>query len=568
MLQNNIICSSEELSLKSFFVGPQAENETILYNEINMVLNHWINWRKECYPEDGISISSEDQANPEFQKNIQEMRAHTQSLLDTFSQEIPKFSPRYLGHMFSEISLPSIIGHIIALLHNPNNISKESSRVGINIEKQAIRYLSQMVGYGEASLGHFTSGGTVANFEAVVRAKKKITNNIFRRSDNQMEFNDACYTLVDPGNSSKNDMSDIEIYKYLNHKYKFDFEGFTLLVPDSKHYSWTKAASLFGMGAKNLTLVNLNKYGQMCTRDLEKKINNCLAKKIPIVCLTSVLGTTELGTIDSIAKITEVIDSYKKAYGFNFWHHIDAAYGGFFACLKDNPVLNSDARTSIQAVPFSQSITIDPHKLGYVPYAAGVFLCNNPDDYYGHEISAPYVDFELQRDPGPYTIEGSRSATGPVALYLTAKCIGLNNKGYGKILERTILAAETFCKKALHEQLPILLVKTKGTNIICFSTGKKGDALSDLNKKTELILKKMFKKQNEQYKNIFYISKTHLGPNYKDLIAEFCESHGITKDCEDLHLARLTIMNPFVISKHSKINYIDDCIKYLKSFMV
>ncbi|MCB0349481.1 MAG: hypothetical protein KDD37_11645, partial [Bdellovibrionales bacterium] len=339
MLQLDIDCSPEELSLKSFFVGPQAENKEILYNEISMVLDHWIDWRRDFCPNDGFAISGDDQSNPAFQKKIQEMRTHTQSLLDTFSKEIPKFSPRYLGHMFSEISLPSIIGHLIALLHNPNNISKESSRVGINIEKEAIRYLSQMVGYSENSLGHFTSGGTVANFEAVIRAKKKLTNNILKHNERDIGFNEACYIFDTNKLPTKNDLSDIEIYKYISHKYKLDFEGFTLLVPDSKHYSWTKSASIFGVGAKNLTLVSLNKHGQICTSDLQKKINSCLVKKIPMICITSVLGTTELGTVDAIDKITEVISSYKTQYGFDFWHHIDAAYGGFFTCLKDGNIL-------------------------------------------------------------------------------------------------------------------------------------------------------------------------------------------------------------------------------------
>src|SRR5690606_22250488 len=104
-------------------------------------------------------------------------------------------------------------------------------------------------------------------------------------------------------------------------------------------------------------------------------------------------------------------------------------------------------------------------------------------------------------------------------------------------------------------------------NIVCFSVGKAGDSLSEANKKTENMLRVAFKNQGEENKDIFYISKTQLGQNYKELISEFCQNHKIKKDCDDLYLARLTIMNPFVSSKHSKINYVADCIKYLQSII-
>src|SRR5690606_30949781 len=104
----------------------------------------------------------------------------------------------------------------------------------------------------------------------------------------------------------------------------------------------------------------------------------------------------------------------------------------FFACLKESHFFDSNKQNAIEALAHTTSITIDPHKLGYVPYAAGAFICNRPENYYVTEISAPYVDFKTQTDLGPYTLEGSRAATGAVALYMTSECIGLNKHGYGK----------------------------------------------------------------------------------------------------------------------------------------
>mgnify|MGYP003495252018 CR=1 FL=1 len=63
-------CNPKELCLKSFFVGPQAENANILYDEISLVLDSWIEWRKNYYPNDGFSISPQEQASPEFKNKI------------------------------------------------------------------------------------------------------------------------------------------------------------------------------------------------------------------------------------------------------------------------------------------------------------------------------------------------------------------------------------------------------------------------------------------------------------------------------------------------------------------
>ncbi len=553
-------CASTDLCLKSFFLGPQSENQGIISEEINYILNDWFEWRKGSFPEDGRAISISDQKNSQFNLKRQKIRSETRNLTKLFSREIPKYSPRYLGHMFSEISIPSILGHFIALLHNPNNISSESSWVGVDIEKAAISFLSKMIGYSDRSPGHFTSGGTIANFEAVIRAKKKIERQIINNASKTKSFTEACYLPLKE-NTLTPDLSEIELYHLIKKSFNSNYQGPALLVPDSKHYSWIKAASLLGIGRSNLITVELNKYGQICTQDLKRKVSFCIKEDKPIISLTSVFGSTELGTIDAIYDIDTILKTYQKK-GINLWHHVDAAYGGFFACLKNSKSASNHLLKSIQTLKTTQSITIDPHKLGYIPYSAGVFICRSPQDYYLYSTTAPYVDFKAQKDPGPYTIEGSRSATGAAAMYVTARSIGLNKNGYGKILERTLEVAKKIKKEAIKQDLPLLFVKTAGTNIVCFAVGKPGDSLTKVNRVTKKLLTKISSKKNR--KNSFFVSKTHLNTNYKNLIKEFSLQYSLDQDTDELHLIRLTVMNPFMDNIHSKVNYISEFINYLK----
>jgi len=128
-------CDPQESSLKSFFLGPRAENAEWVRFLTNGMLERWFEWRKGVSPADGRAISLADQESVEFRTRRSRFEDQLWTLMKRFEGEIPKFSPRYIGHMFSETSLPALLGHFVALLHNPNNISGESSRVGVEIER-------------------------------------------------------------------------------------------------------------------------------------------------------------------------------------------------------------------------------------------------------------------------------------------------------------------------------------------------------------------------------------------------------------------------------------------------
>src|SRR5690606_29729590 len=67
-----------------------------------------------------------------------------------------------------EQTIASQIGYFAAMLYNPNNVAIEASPVTTRLELQVAADLARMIGYDPAtSWGHLTSGGTVANFEAI-----------------------------------------------------------------------------------------------------------------------------------------------------------------------------------------------------------------------------------------------------------------------------------------------------------------------------------------------------------------------------------------------------------------
>ena len=315
-------CDSKDIALKTFFLGPMAENEGFVMSLMGEILSRWMSWRRRLYPQDGSAISASDQIDPEFLRKKLKFHQHTLELIERYESEIPTHSPRYMGHMFSEISLPAFMGHWTALLHNPNNVASEASRVGIQIEKEAIEDLLVMVGFNaKDSVGHFTSGGSVANFEAMFRAREWLSK-------------------LFPG------------------------EKGVVLIPRNRHYSWLKACKLMGIDPEALWQIELDEQGKLDPQDLKKKLELIRVSGRKVMMVVSVMGTTELGSFDPVHEVNEILTHHFKVEP-RPWHHVDAAYGGFFCSIQPRPeeIEFAELKKLFDSLRYVESITLDPHKL-------------------------------------------------------------------------------------------------------------------------------------------------------------------------------------------------------------
>lgn len=576
-------CSDKEISTKSYFLGPKSENSDWLMEQTRMLMEDLFLWRKNYFPKDGKAISDADKNNYLFLKKQKKLTAKIQYLSNLYKKEVPKFSPRYIGHMFSELTLPGITGHIIALLHNPNNVCSDASRIGLKLEKESIQSLSKMIGYKpNQSAGHFTSGGTIANFEAVLRAKRRVRRwlamgaYIKKYHNAHISLFEAahmgwdCYAAFNRRYKVFNkwyarfDNDDRFFEKTISEVFNIDYMGPVIIIPEHAHYSWQKACEYFSFQKDSICVVPLNSHLQMDDIFLKKQIDYYRSRNIPIAAVISVLSTTEFGTIDPLNNISECIKSIerKKLY---IWTHLDAAYGGFLLTLKDDKDIlkKQHFKNMIGAKQFN-SITIDPHKLGYIPYSSGTFICKNQKDYYYQKIDAPYVDFHKKLDIGPQTIEGSRSATGVTATWLTGNTIGFNKNGLGQIIKKTVTNKEKLEKKIILKfKNKIYFPQGMHSNILCFAIKAKDSSLKTINKQTlgfynELSLKK----------SKFTVSKTTLDFNRKYFnFKKTLVEKKIICDDSSMVFIRLCLMNPFFITKEPWTKYSDEFIETIDAYI-
>jgi len=553
--------------MRAYFLGPKSENEAWVRAELQATLDHWFNWRKSLFPNDPEAIPSEERRTPSYLGAREGLSQALSELNELLKDETPKFTPRYIGHMVSELSLPGILGHFATLLHNPNNTSKEVSKVGTVIERQAIEMLAELVGYdSDAVAGHFTSGGTIANFEAIWRARFRMDHwlslALFLAEERgiRLRLFDAAHmgwqrywALLEEHDVSEQHLraysgvasNPFETSERISALIGAPYRGPVLMVPGSKHFSWQKGTNIFGLGEGSFWPVETDEAGHLDPRDLKAKIDLAEGQNRPVLMAVSVAGTTEAGEIDHVHEVAALLEKLRTERGRHIWHHVDAAYGGFICALLHQPqfaALNAESAEALRAISRADSVTLDPHKLGYVPYACGAFLARDDEAYAVSSFKAAYLDRpDLGSGKWSTTIEGSRAGLGPAATWLTGKSMGFTSPAFAHVISSTFEAARAFRDGITKAHDWARVLEPLETNILCLSVGTAGQSLSESNSITRRITELFAESPH------FAVSRTDLDLSQMNAqVRRHVASYDGVLDTDHLTLVRCVFMNPFL----------------------
>lgn len=536
------------------FPGARSENAAWIQAALGGVLEHWFEWRRTLFPQDVV----EDEASPALSRET--LAEQLDLLCRKLTAETPTCTPRYVAHMKSDVSTPALLGWIAAMLHNPNNTSRDASRVGSVLEAEALDMLAIMLGYDPVlSQGHFTSGGTVANMEAVWRARYRmdhwlslalwLAENRGRRLDvfADAHMGWARYRLLrsthEPAEDALRDCSavvgdPVEVHRRLDRASNGGWRGPILLAPATAHYSWRKAASVFGYGENALWSVPLGADGRMDLDAFDSLITQARDQGRPVLLTVGVAGATETGQIDSLHVWRERLDQLVAEDGLHVWSHVDAAYGGFFRAASG--IFDTRTAAALDAVGAADSVTIDPHKLGYTPYACGAFLTRDVESYAVSSFDAPYLARpELGDAKWASTLEGSRSGAGAAAVWLTGRTLGFGPAGLGEILAETIRVRRRFQAALVEMEPEVRFLDPADTNIACFSIAVAGEPLSCANRRTEALFAALSQSTG------FAVSKTELGAASAAVIRSHVGRWRGLEDASNMTVIRCVFTNPY-----------------------
>lgn len=562
--------------LGSVFPGAQGENILWAEDQIRQILERWRQDREVriVAAEGGVRAGESAAAAEQSRSKIIQA---LQGLATRLRQETPTYLTDYIAHMKSDISLPALLGWVTALLYNANVSSAEVSAAGAAIETEAIGGLAKMMGFDpERARGHFTSGGTVANFEAMWRARFRMDHwlslalyisektgepldpfaaahmgwNKYRALLNEHECTEAelrsCSAVA--GNAPS-------VHSRIQKASGKPWLGPVVLVPGHRHYSWQKAANLLGLGEEAFKLIALDDAGRMNLCALKREIADARMNGRPIMMVVTVAGSTEGGQVDPIDDVFTYLDELRINEGIDIWRHVDAAYGGFLCSMLKGQgagLLSEETRGALRAVHAAHSVTIDPHKLGYTPYACGAFLARDQQSYICSNFSAPYLErTDLGSSSWTSTLEGSRPATGAAAVWMTEKSIGLGTDGLGGILASTVLARRIFECRVACQVSEARFIQGADTNIALLTIAKSSEALSESNKITKRVFEYLSTHAGVT------VSKTILGPDYKCLRHRHADMYDGVDDDDYLFALRCVFMDPQPAESENKFALAD-----------
>lgn len=251
----------------------------------------------------------------------------------------------------------------------------------------------------------------------------------------------------------------------------------TVYLSTTAHYSFDKIADLLGLGRGALRHIPIGRDFGLDVVALQKEIETKVLLPLdgeepcPLpLAVIAVMGSTEEGSLDDLPGLLSVRD-YLRANGIEFWVHSDAAYGGYAASMlrRPHPALKSPLSAEefftslagedmagdelvrvwersfkrLQALSQTDSITIDPHKMGYLPYPAGVALFRDSRSRLALSCEVPYLSDHgaAEAFPGRFTLEGSRPGHVAAGVYLAHKVLPLDQTGHGILIGRSLLGA-------------------------------------------------------------------------------------------------------------------------------
>ena len=325
--------------------------------------------------------------------------------------------PMYMGH---QTSAPLAVGvwmeSIISAL-NQSVAVWEMSPTATLIEHRIVSWLAQLAGYGDGAGGTMTSGGTEANFTAMLAARNAALPNAWEEGVG----------------------SNPPVVVYGEHA----------------HYAVTRAVGQLGLGRRNSISIASRSY-RMDVDLLIGALNRLRDEGKGIMAVVATAGTTATGSFDDL----EAIGSICAERGI--WLHVDGAHGA-------SALLSSRPPRALNGLRHSRSLAWDPHKMMLLPLAAGMVLLRDEQDLErAFAQQAPYLFHggKSKRivDQGIRSFQCSRRAD-VLKLWVVMQRFGKD--GLGALYDHLCLTARLLYD-AIESREDFENIHEPESNILCF----------------------------------------------------------------------------------------------------
>lgn len=363
---------------------------------------------------------------PELNRRLQEAGIGGSATLDLFNRRfgslmVASSGPRYLGFVTGGSTPASIIGDWLVSVYDQNTQSvKGTGDVSAIVELETIDLLLDLFQLPRTFLGGFVTGATMSNFSCLAVARQW--------AGKEMGEDIAKYGAVKP-------------FRVLS---------------GTPHSSSLKSLAMLGLGSSNLIKVNTMEGNREAIdiRDLENKLSESDGR--PCILISSG-GTVNSVDFDDMRAISDLKTQY------NFWWHIDAAFGAFAACSTEH-------RQLLSGWEDADSITVDCHKWLNVPYDSAVFLIRQAHRHLQVETfqnsNAPYLGDPLENFSYLNFLPENSRRFRALPSWFTLQAYG--REAYTKIVENSVSLARDLGKR-IEDSGDFKLLAPVRLNTVCFT---------------------------------------------------------------------------------------------------
>lgn len=231
--------------------------------------------------------------------------------------------PRYFGLFVPGVSEAGVAADALAAAYNPQLGSWWHGPAAAHVERRALEFFRERIGFPPAASGTFTTGGSEANLTGVLAALAAA-------------FPRYAEEGVGPARP-------------------------VFYVSDQAHDSFVKVARTVGLGGRAVRRVESDARQRMDVAALAAAIARDRARGETPFLVAATLGTTATGAIDPLPEIADLCARER------LWLHVDAAWGGL-------ALLSEALGAQAAGIERADSVTWDAHKTLPIPMGAGMFF--------------------------------------------------------------------------------------------------------------------------------------------------------------------------------------------------
>lgn len=263
---------------------------------------------------DSLDLALNEHGSPEgeFQEALEQLVLHTPRTATT----------KFFNQLFGGRNSKAVLGDLLAVMLNNSMYTYKVAGPMVGVEKVILKKICDMIGYGKDADGTFAPGGSMTNYMAMLMARD----------------------VKDPEAKNKGSKPDLIAY-----------------TSDASHYSVSKNAAFVGLGREQVRYVKSDEHGKMIPADLERQIQEDLAKGLRPFFVNATAGTTVLGAFDPLNAIADVCEKH------SLWLHVDGAYCGAV-------IFSERYKHLVDGLHRANSFSVNAHKMLSTPLSCSIIV--------------------------------------------------------------------------------------------------------------------------------------------------------------------------------------------------